>query len=402
MVKKRTSSFRGKVGANAQRTTKAGASYGHLRLPKGVGVFTPEPDGRVKFDVIPYIVTDPKHPDHVATPECANVGEQWWRRPYKLHRNIGGSNDSAVCLTSIGKKCPICEYKAKRAAAGADKDELKALRAGDRILYNIIPLDNKKFEEKVHIFDIASFNFQNLLTEELKENVDYEVFPDLEEGLSLKVRFEAATVGTGKPYPEASRIDFVEREETYDESILDESPNLDEVLIIMSYAELEAKFLNDEEAKDEEEEDEPRHKKTTVAHKKKQIEEEEEEPEEEEEETPKRKAKPTRKPIKKDEEEEDEDALPFGDDKEEEEEKPKKKTAPTRKPVKKDEEEEEEEKDEKPTKHAPVKKKTSASEPKKLKCPSGLRFGIDAEDYDVCDTCDIWSECVAAKEARGK
>ena len=63
MVKKSKSSFRGKVGANAQKTSKSGASYGHLRLPKGVPVFTPEPECTIKLDFMPYVVTDSKHPD---------------------------------------------------------------------------------------------------------------------------------------------------------------------------------------------------------------------------------------------------------------------------------------------------------------------------------------------------
>ena len=247
MTAKKTSSFRGKVGANAQKTAKAGTSYGHLNLPKGVGVFNPDPDGRYKLDFLPYKVTDTKHPDKDEESGVALVGDLWWKRPYKLHRNVGASNDSAVCLTSIGKKCPICEYRTKRMKDGAEKEETDAMKASTRILYIVVPLDSKKHEDKIHIFDISQWNFQNLLGEELKENEDNEVFPDIEEGLTLKVRFEGATMGNSKPFPQASRIDFLEREETYTESILDEIPNLDEVLKILSYKELDDKFLEMED-----------------------------------------------------------------------------------------------------------------------------------------------------------
>ena len=348
MTTKKKSSFRGKVGLNAQKTAKTGASYGHLKLPKGVGVFNPDPDGRYKLDFIPYIVTDEKHPDRDKEAGIALVGDLWYRRPYKYHRNVGSSNDSAVCLTSVGKKCPICEYRAKRAKEGADKEELASMNASLRILYNVIPLDSKKHEETIHIFDISAWNFQNLLTEELKENEENEIFPDLEEGKTLKVRFEAATVGTSKPFAEASRIDFLERDSTYEESILDESPNLDEVLIVLSYEELQAKFL-------------------------------------EEDDLPKKKSL-------KDADEEDED---------EPEDKPKERTRKKIAPKEPEEEEEEEEPEEKPKKKLTRGSTTGEASTKKEsgnKCPHGHRFSKDFEKSDECPDCALWDDCYDANK----
>jgi hypothetical protein len=106
-----------------------------------------------------------------------------------------------------------------------------------------------------------------LLTKELKENEEYEVFPDLEEGLTLKIRFEPGTFQTKNPYPQASRIDFLERDEQYTEKILDKIPNLDEVLIELSYQELKNKFFEMDEEPDagatESEHKETRTRKTT-------------------------------------------------------------------------------------------------------------------------------------------
>jgi hypothetical protein len=267
---KKQSSFRGKVASNAQKTTNTGASYGHLRLPKGVSVFNPEADGRYKLDFMPYEITDTKHPDRDTDIDLAIEGSLWYRRPYKVHKSVGVNDATVVCPTSFGKKCPICEYRAKRAKEGADKDELATMNAKKRNLYCVIPLDSKKHDVEPHIFDMSDFLFQELLTKELKENNEYEVFPDLTEGLTLKIRFEPGSMKTTKPYPQASRIDFIERNEPYDESILEKIPNLDEVLIVLSYEEISNKFFEtDDEPVNEGkivEENEPvRERKTVTA-----------------------------------------------------------------------------------------------------------------------------------------
>jgi len=374
MTTKKKSNFAGKVGANAQKKAQTGASYGHLRLPKGVGVFAPDPDGRYKLDFLPYVVTDPKHMDRDKELGVAMVGEVWWKKPYRLHRNVGSSDDAEVCLATIGKKCPICEYRAKRVKEGADKEELQSMNSSLRNLYIVIPLDSKKHEEKIHIFDMSDWNFQKLLTEELKEDDTKEIFPDLEEGLTVKVRFEAATVGKSKPFAEASRIDFLEREEGYDEAMLDKVPNLDEILHILSYDELAAKFFETEgeeeggKVKEVEEEEEDEDEKPVRKHKVR------EEPEEEEEDDePVRKKK---RPVPVEEEDEEEDEKPVK----------KKKPAPV--------EEDEEEEDEKPTRKHSTPAKTSGKD----KCPHGHKFGVDHEEYPECDDCKLWDLCLEEKE----
>lgn len=254
-TQKKRSRFAGKVRRNAEKTKQSGAQYGYLNLPQGVSVFQPEPKDKVWIDIMPYEVTDPRHPDRDDEYEIAVPGSLWWKRPFKIHRNIGVENEAVVCLTSIGKPCPICTYRAEQIKKGADKDETDVLKTSVRNLYVVIPKRSKKYEEEPHIWDISQYLFQNLLTEELEEDEAYEVFPDLEEGLTLRVRFEPRTIGTSKPFPEASRIDFLERKEQYDESILEEIPNLDKVLNILTYKQLEAKFFEFEEEEEEEEEE---------------------------------------------------------------------------------------------------------------------------------------------------
>lgn len=367
MAKKR-SSFRGKVAGNATKSKSSNSSYGYLLLPEGIRIFNPPLKGSVKLDFLPYEVTDPKHLDRDDDVGVAMVGDLWYKKPFFVHRNIGANNDVVVCPTTIGKKCPICEAKAKMRKDQADYEDIKLLNTSKRNLYVVIPLDVKE-EEEPHIFDISQHLFQNQLTEELEENDENEVFPDLEDGKALKLRFVAKTIKKGKPFPEVDRIDFLERDEVYDSSILEDIPNLDEVLQILSYQQLKDKFQeteSDEDAGDleevAEEEDEKPHKhshsKANVK-RKKDEEDEEDEDEEEEEEKPRRKSL-HKKPVGKSRKDDDED-------------------------------DEDENEDDEPKKPSRTIRKNDPS--KKHKCPNGHKFGRDFDSFDDCADCPLFDAC---------
>ncbi len=242
MTKKAKMNFRGKVVKSAERRQRANSSTRHLNLPQGMKMFIPDPDGTVYLDFLPYLVTETDHPDKNEEDKVAIKGSYWWERPYRLHRNIGAEPESVVCLSSFKKKCPICTERTKMRNEDAEEDDIKALNSSDRNLYIVIPRRSKKYEEVPYIFDISQYNFGDLLFKELKENPKYEIFPDPEKGYTLKIRFDAKTIGTSKPFPEANRIDFIKRSEAIDEDLLEDLPELSELLIEYSYKELKAKF----------------------------------------------------------------------------------------------------------------------------------------------------------------
>lgn len=348
MSKKKKSSFRGKVSRNVEKQDSAAASYGYLLLPKGSELFKPVGGSRYNLDFIPYLVTDEHHIDKDDDEGIAMPGDIWYKKPFLIHRNIGASNDTVICPTTFGKKCPICEYRAKMFKEGADQEVTKALKTSLRNLYLVIPIDDKKYDDKIHLMDISQAMFQELLNEELKEDEDYEVFPDLEEGLTLRVRFDEKSIGKNK-FPETSRIDFKERDHEYDEEkMLEKAPNLDEMLKVHTYSELSTMFFDMEDP--EEDGDEPRKTET-------------------------RKDKSSKKKKVSDEEQENGDE---GD----EEETPKRSTLSRSKKKNK--------KEDKP-------KRSTGS---KKECPHGHKFGVDTDNKDECDTCDVWNACIDEKEKK--
>jgi hypothetical protein len=402
MSTKQKMSFKGKVAKNAEKSGSQGNSYGYLNMPKGVEMYEPVPGAREKIDILPYIITDPKHSD-IDSELGISLGEYWYKRPFRIHRNVGAENDTVVCLSTFGKKCPICEYRKKRANEGAEKDELKAFNSSLRNLYIVIPRGIKKVEETIHLMDVSQFCFQDLLTEELSEKPDMEIFPSIYDGMTLQIRW-AEEVFANNKFAKANRIDFHERDEALDEDLLDEIPELDKCLKQLSYVEMEAKFFEMEN--ETEKEEKPVSKKS-----KKVDEDEDEEPEEEKAPVKERSKKPAEKKPKEPEltwddlmdmdeselaeviksKDIDIDPDDYSSEKElrnaiAEElniEKPAKKTAKSE--------------PEKETPKRPERKKETSDD----ECPSGHKFGIDTDKFPKdCDDCKLWDKCIDKKESK--
>ncbi len=358
MAKKKSNMFGGRTGRSMERSK---TNFGYLKLPSNMNVFKPEGGTEVVFDIVPYRVTDENHIDNKKYAEDAQVGELWWKRPVKIHRDVGPDGISVVCPTTIGKKCPICEYGAKRRKEGADWDELKEIFPKDRTLFYIVPLDTQECdvdytEGEVHIMDQSDHIFTEFLLEEVNRDVDNDNFPDPYDGLSLRIYWRSKKLGKNK-YAEASKIDFEEREEQYDDKFLDEIPSLDEVLVIKDYKELEALYMgmadmDDEDVDDQELEEEPPRRRRKSS----------------------RDEKPPRRSRREEPEEEEE---------EEEDEPPRRsRKAPARERKEKEEE-------------AP--RRTRRREEPEMECPFDHEFGTDHDEFNDCENCDVWQECKEAK-----
>lgn len=377
MAKKSKSKFgsmRGKISKNLE-SRKKGNRFSYLKLPNGVEEFTPEIDMKITMDMIPYVVTDKKHMDRDEENGVAVKGNLWYRKPFRVHRNVGVRNEQVVCPTTFGNKCPICEYQTKLRKSDADDEDIKALKTSYRMLYAIKIKNNKKFDpDKFYILDMSDHLFQKELDSQLAEVEPdkYEIFADHMEGYSVRVIFAEGNFG-GNKFPQPTRFDFVDRKTQYTDEDIEETPNLDNILVVLSYEELKEKFF--ETGGEDEDDDEPRRKKTTSSNKKKGKKDEDDDEDEDIEDY------------------DDDDIEHLADDDEDEDDD-------------EDDEEEDEDDDEEepePPKRGKVKPSSSSKrKPKELSCPEGYKFGVDNDKHDECDDCELWNECKEKKIALKK
>jgi hypothetical protein len=217
------------------RESRGGGGISTVSLPQGITLFEPRA-GVTRLDFIPYIVTAEKHPDKVAP------GELWFRRPIKVHRNIGIDNKTYICPRSEHKKgCPIDEEVHELGKNRTENLEtIRTIGTKDRDLFNLIDLDHE--DKGIQLFDISYHLFGKRLREDLKfGKEEYRDFAELQGGFTLLVRWSERSFGDRKFY-EAARIDFEPRED-YNEGILKRVAPLDDILIIPTYEELQEAFL---------------------------------------------------------------------------------------------------------------------------------------------------------------
>ena len=237
---------RDRVKQRAVENSKS--SGGSTTYNTGLDFFKPVKGTQV-VRILPYIVTDKNHPDRVP------AGELWYRRPMKVHFGVGPEEKARICPTTMGKRCPICEYALERRRSGdATDEELRQMKAKDRDLFLVV---DPASPDEVMSWEISFHNFTKMLNREINENPDELAgFADLVDGLDVKVRFAESSMGSTK-FLEADRIDFISRRKPQDPGILNDLPALDDCLMVMGYKELEAEFLGIPVEEDETDEPEP-------------------------------------------------------------------------------------------------------------------------------------------------
>lgn len=306
------------------------------------------------IDILPYEVSINNHPAGI------EPGQLFQQLKFKVHYGVGSEDKTVLCPTTFGKKCPICERRIELFKdVNADEEELKELKAKDRVVFNIIDLDDE--EAGVQIFEFSPHLFANMLYEEIEAaDGEYDDVFSLDAGFTIKVRFSSKKIGKNE-FLEATRIDFEERD-PYDDSIIDDCLDLDTIANVMEYKDLELLFLDEEpEAKPEPTKQRPRREPEEEERPSRSRRDKKEEPEEEEE-------KPERSSRRK--------------PKDEPEEEPEPKTS--RRSRKEPEPEPKDEQDNEPE--------------NKSGCPHGFVFGADCEREDACDECTEWEACRDEKD----
>ena len=162
-----------KYGSAAGRAKAAAAVAGpggggggtmFQNIPQEVAYYKPE-EGKVTMRILPYVVSDPKHPDG----DMAPAGDIWYKRPFKRFRNIGTEKKPYISPKSIGKPCPSLEYyTAAKADPSIPDDEANRARPQDMVMYNV-QIEDKKSKEfgPVMFFYYSYHNFEKMLKNEL-------------------------------------------------------------------------------------------------------------------------------------------------------------------------------------------------------------------------------------------
>ena len=362
-----------KYGSAADRAKAAAAVAGpgggggtmFQNIPQGTQFYNPE-EGKATLRILPYVVSDPKHPDG----EMAPAGDIWYKRPFKRFRQIGLDKKPYISPKSIGKPCPIIEYySAAKADPSIPDKEADRAKPQDMVMYNVQVLDPKTKKWSDPMFWFFSYAcFEKPFKKELMDpdNEEYLTFMDLEGGFDIRVRWEKESFA-GHDFLAAGNISFIERDDLPEE-ILDEVINLDEVLVVKSYKELQNIFLEideEEDDKDDKDDDQPEEK---PARRKKSAD-AEEEPEE----------KPARGRRQKSEPEPEED-----------EEKPARRTRASKR-----EEPEEEPEPERPARRG---RKVEPED----ECPHGFVFGDDFDTKGKCTKCKVFDSCEAEFDSQSK
>lgn len=389
LAKRYSSSYGSRDGGSSSK----GGVINYRNYDGEVTFFSPT-EGKHRINIIPYTIKSKNHP--LVKRGEAEIGEQDYIMDFYVHRGVGPSEKSVLCLKNIyGKPCPICEYAASLRKKGKE-EESKALKPSRRAAYNI---EDLKEPGKLKVFETSHYLFEKELIEEARDDDEggFIDFADPEEGMEIKFRASKTTKGNIE-FIEFKSFAFEDRDEPISKELLDAAISFDELLTVPTYEEVEKILYGDDE--DEEDEDEKPSKKSSKKSKSHDDEDEEDEDEDEEDEDedddeeeddekPSKKSKSKSKPEPEDEEEsEDEDS---DEDDDEEEKKPAKKPA---KKSKSDDEDDDDEPEEKPAKKS-SKKDCKGDCPE---CPFEHKFGKDCDEYDECDDCDIWDKCVKASE----
>jgi hypothetical protein len=179
------------------------------------------------FDFLNYVVTEDENS------EGFRKGEEWFRKEFFVHKNVGPYDKTVVCPSTFGLPCPICErvYELGK-DYDSNKDIYTRLKKKKRQLYNVIDLNSE--DKQIAVLDMSAYLFGDLLRKEYEED-DFSnaCFPDTKAGKTIRVRWETKSYNDN-PFYSADKIVFKDRKE-YPDDITSKTYDLDNILVQTSY-----------------------------------------------------------------------------------------------------------------------------------------------------------------------
>ena len=263
-----------------------------------------------------------------------------------VHRDVGPTQDQRViCLAeTLGEACPICEHRRLLQKEGSDEANWKPLFPKQRNIYNIVCYDTDKEESKgVQIWEVAWFYMEKHLLKLAKGPMQRGSRKGGSSGIDPNIAFADPDDGRsicfnveteGKEYHEYTAHQFEKRDYEISDEILESAHCIDEMIKIPTYAEVHELYWGEPLDGEENEIEED-------------IEEIEEEP----------------KPVGR-----------------------KKSNETKRRKIIEEVIEED------------IPEEAIMANNNETECPVGGEFGVDTNEYENCDSCEIWESCVKSKE----
>lgn len=252
---------KGKTGLGRKNVLDYSKAIGKI-----VNMFTPKfKPAENAIDIIPFVITQPWY-KKLRTPSGRTNGLDTGDMEYKLqipvHQSIGINNDVFLCpREAFGDSCSLCDEMFAAYQAG-DKDKAIDLRPKWRTFYNVYDYDDP--EKGIQIFDISYYLFEsttkndsmrtNLIDSMILDDSGPVPFFDLKEGKIIIAKFKKKTLGKIE-FPEIDSIEFEDRSQPYEDSILNQVFPLDSMLIIPSNEEMKNAYyaLEDDKHKEDSE-----------------------------------------------------------------------------------------------------------------------------------------------------
>lgn len=220
------------------------------------------------IDHLPFVITQEWYKDlREKSGEATGllVGDWDYKLEAPFHKLKGGGY--ILCLNqAFGKDCAFCnELYAEwdKPKDEQDGEKCKALTTTWRNAYNLYDYDAKEYAdedvdpEMIQLWDDQAYtNYEELLQEMMEVDVDgLATFWDLEQGKTVKYKTRKKKY-KGYDYQVVNSIEFVDRD-NWEESILDETHSLDQMLHIPTEQEVKEaleKLLGEDDAETKDEE----------------------------------------------------------------------------------------------------------------------------------------------------
>lgn len=209
-----------------------------------VAMFKPGSKGTFRVDILPWRCTTNNY-QHVQKGGLAYVFDVW------IHQFVGVHGDTVPCNKKNGRgACAICEEASRlwdEFKNGGETDKglekkARGLFARRRAIYNAI--DTADPGKGIQIFNTSFANFHEQLERTVgfaRDEGEIIIIADYEDGKSVKFStFEDK--GNGYTFANFSNFSFVDREQQYDDSILDQVFPFDVIVENHSYEFVEARF----------------------------------------------------------------------------------------------------------------------------------------------------------------